>query len=592
MPARRVLTVSVALLAAVALVTGTAASGNAAAPDPARPAAQQITGGGPGQYRYIVRVDGSEDLARTAVGQAGGTVVSSQPRIGTLVADLTPAGAAALHNAAGVRGVTADVPVQAQSLGFNPATQGGSMTNITRLTGAQAMWKKGFTGAGVDIAILDTGVAPVSGLTSPEKVFVGPDLSFESQDTDTRYLDSYGHGTNMAGLIAGREGAKSTGTAYAADTTNFYGMAPDARLIPIKVADHAGAVDVSQVIAGIDWVIYSRYSNGLNIRVLNISYGNISANDPQSDPVSWAAESAWKAGIVVVASAGNDGSAAAGVASPGFNPWIITVGGADTKGTDTYADDTVAAFSQVGDATHRGPDLVAPAVGVVSLGVPGSYLASTYPAAKVGNNFLRGSGTSQAAAITAGGIALLLQQFPYAAPNDVKALLRTSAHAIAGTTTAYQRGGGELNLAQATTLYPDTTSSQSVPKGNGNGLLNKARGGNYVTIGGVALTGEKDILGTPWNSAVQAAQIADGTVWTWDGKFNGVAWIGTAGYTADTTSWAGKTWQGKTWQGNGWAGKSWQTGIWLGTGWSSATWGGPVSSPTWASKAWFSGGWK
>jgi serine protease AprX len=140
------------------------------------------------------------------------------------------------------------------SLGYDPATQNGGMTKVNQLTGATGMWKAGYTGKGIDVAVIDTGVAPVPGLAQSDKVVVGPDLSFESQATSTRYLDSYGHGTHMSGIIAGREVAAASGATYAADTTNFYGMAPDSRILSLKVGDHNGTVDVSQVIAAVNWV--------------------------------------------------------------------------------------------------------------------------------------------------------------------------------------------------------------------------------------------------------------------------------------------------------------------------------------------------
>lgn len=138
--------------------------------------------------------------------------------------------------------VALDYPVKAQSPGFGPATQGGSMTNVTTLLGVKNLWKAGYTGDGIDVAVIDTGVAPISSLNASDKVVVGPDLSFESQSANAQFLDSYGHGTAMAGIIAGREVAKGSGAGYAADNTSFYGMAPDARIISLKLADR-GPVD-------------------------------------------------------------------------------------------------------------------------------------------------------------------------------------------------------------------------------------------------------------------------------------------------------------------------------------------------------------
>src|SRR6185312_12133280 len=225
-------------------------------------------------------------------------------------------------------------------------------------------------------------------LKDSAKVVVGPDLSFESQDPDLTFLDTYGHGTHMAGIIAGREVAKGTGASYAADTTNFYGMAPDSRLVSLKIADNQGAVDVSQMIAAIDWVVQNKTNYGLNIRVLNLSYGSASPQSPSADPLSWAAEVAWKNGITVVASVGNEGDNVPGISNPAYNPWVIAVGAADTKGTDTISDDIVPSFSarQGGNWGTRNPDLVAPGVSIISTMPVNSNVYLTYPTAKIGND--------------------------------------------------------------------------------------------------------------------------------------------------------------------------------------------------------------
>lgn len=546
--------------------------------------------------RYILRLDAVADHQAVAheVADLGGAVIRFQESLHTVVVTVPASASARLAEVTGVTGVTGDAEVEAQSLGFNPASYPGAMTNVTRATGATEMWKQGFTGKGIDVALIDTGVAPVSGLLDQAKVVIGPDLSFESQNTDTRYLDTYGHGTNMAGIIAGREVAASTGSAYAADTGNFYGMAPDARLVSLKLADHGGAVDVSQIIAAIDWVVSNQYTAGMNLRVLNISYGTVSKQNAQADPLSWAAEAAWKQGIVVVASAGNDGDSTIGLASPAYNPWVIAVGAQDTKGTNTYSDDTVPSFSERALAGGRGPDVVAPGVGVISLAVPGSLLYETYPSARVGNGFLRGSGTSQAAAVVSGAAALLLQQHSWLKPDDLKAYLALTATPLAATPTAAQGAGG-IDLRKATTMWP-TQQPQTAKVGNGAGTLEAARGGQYVQLGGVNLTGEFDVMSQPWDSAVLAAGAGVRDTWKWDGAFNGGVWAGTA-LTDDSLTWAGKTWQGKTWQGKTWQGKTWQgktwqSGSWTGQGWSAASWSTPVPTPGWAGRVWSSAGWK
>src|SRR4051812_38033299 len=180
---------------------------------------------------------------------------------------------------------------------YDPSADPYSMQNLTAADGAQAWWNAGYTGKGVDVAVIDTGVAPVAGLNASGKVINGPDLSLESQNPSLQYLDTNGHGTFMAGLIAGNDGQAG----------GYRGVAPDARIVSLKVGVADGGVDVSQVIAAIDWVVQHRNDNGMNIRVLNLSYGTNSTQPYQVDPLAYAVEQAWKAGIVVVAAAGTSG---------------------------------------------------------------------------------------------------------------------------------------------------------------------------------------------------------------------------------------------------------------------------------------------
>jgi serine protease AprX len=208
---------------------------------------------GTSSARYLVALDEAAGASATAadavrrverVVLAGhGAVRAVHEAVGTVVVDVTPRVAARLESVEGVRSVTPDGVAQVQSLGYDPGSQAGSMVNVTRLTGAQAAWRRGITGAGVDVAVIDTGTTPVPSLRDAGKVVVGPDLSFDSQADNLRYLDGYGHGTHMASLIAGREVPRGTGTAYAEDTRNLYGMAPDARLVSVKVGDARGAVE-------------------------------------------------------------------------------------------------------------------------------------------------------------------------------------------------------------------------------------------------------------------------------------------------------------------------------------------------------------
>ncbi|MBA2558742.1 MAG: S8 family serine peptidase, partial [Propionibacteriales bacterium] len=251
----------------------------------------------------------------------------------------------------------------------------GSLNWIEKRYGVQDTWSKTdssgqkITGKGVTVAVIDTGVAPVPGLDDPGKVINGPDLSFDSQDPETRYLDGYGHGTHMAAIIAGRDAnlpPGKDGQSRYTDPRYFVGMAPDARILNVKAAASDGGTDVTQVIAAVDWVVQHRNDNGMNVRVINLSYGTRSTQSYLLDPLAKAVENAWRHGIVVVVAAGNDGIASPTLTMPAADPYVVAVGAVDNRGTDGFKDDIVAPFSNGGDKARR-PNLIAPGKSVVSL---------------------------------------------------------------------------------------------------------------------------------------------------------------------------------------------------------------------------------
>ena len=330
----------------------------------------------------------------------------------------------------------------------SPATTSGfsTMYNIGAITGAHIAYRTfGATGRGVDVALIDTGVSPVPGLTSGN-VVNGPDLSFDSQNPDQTHLDGYGHGTHMAGLIVGRDTRQSDPARYV-DSSRFTGMAPDARLVNIKVGAADGAVDVTQVVAALNWVAEHSQDDGLNIKVVSLSYGTDTRQSYVDDPLAHALEAVYRKGITVVVAGGNDGSDKPYLGMPAQDPFSLAVGGQDPHGTLDVKDDSVPDFANRGD-NKRNVDLVAPAVSVQSLRVPGSYADEHFPEARVSGRLIKGSGTSQATAIVAGAAALFLQRYPTATPDQVKhALEVTATNFSLGSSAA--KGYGAINVGRA-----------------------------------------------------------------------------------------------------------------------------------------------
>jgi serine protease AprX len=444
----------------------------------------------------------------------------------------------------------------------NAATLADVATSIR----AEAAYTAGYTGKGVGIALIDTGVVPVQGLTSGN-VVNGPDLSLESQVTSLRSRDGYGHGTHMAGIIAGRDNTAGTG---------FRGIAPDARLTSIKVGMSNGAVDVTQMMAAIDWVVAHRNDDpGNPIRVLNLSYG-LDCTNCSNSPVAVAVGNAVKAGIMVVVAAGNTG---AKITVPATSIEPIVVGSLDTKGTTNPADDTVSSFSS-NDGRVISLDVLAPGRSVVSLRDPGSYADTKYPSARVGTRYMKGSGTSQAAAVTSGAIALYLQKNPRATIADVRNAIWSLGSGILGAP-------GKLDVGKM--LAYSATTSLSTQTGGTIGTIQASRGSSSVYFGdNTPLSGERDIFG-PLTVSDWAAKSASQTSWS------GGSWMGHpyTGTTWTSTADGQGTWAGVTWSGRAWSGRAWSDVAWAGRSWSGSAWAGAsITGSAWSGTAWSGALWQ
>ena len=490
-----------------------------------------------------------------------------------------------LSHSDNVISITPDEPVHLNAvdpaLGYDPADDGAPYL-VAKAVGANVAWNAGITGSGVDVAVIDTGIAPLPELAG--RVVYGPDLSPESQVDALRYNDTYGHGTHMAGLIAGRDPSLAPG---AIPTSNNYtGVAPGARLVSVKVSTYNGATDVSQVLAAIDWVVQHRQSDGLNIRVLNLSFGTDGVQDYRLDPLAFAAEVAWRSGIVVVAAAGNDGFGNAKLNDPAYDPFVIAVGADNMRGNAGSGNDLVPDFSARGDG--RGVDFVAPGKSVISLRVPGSYIDTNFSAGRVGDRFFRGSGTSQAAAVTSGVVALLLQQRPGLTPDQVKFILRGSAAPLPSE-TSIAKGQGLVSIDRALAMSTPTSGyAQTFEPSTGLGTIEGARGHQKLVDSGVELAGEQDIFGKTFDTTKWAPLSASGSSWT-GGDWNGSSWTGSSwtGSSWTGSSWTGSSWTGSSWTGSSWTGSSWTGSSWTGSSWTGSSWTGS----SWTGSSWTGSSW-
>ena len=476
---------------------------------------------------------------------------------------------------------------------YDPATDVNSMAATAQYLGAATWWNAGYTGKGIDVAVIDSGVSRVAGLDAPGKVLYGPDFSLESQASNLTDLDTYGHGTFMAGLIAGHD-ATLTAPYANAPASAYRGIAPDARIVSLKVATADGGADVSQVIAAIDWAVQHAHDPGLNIRVISLSYGTNSTQSYGVDPLAYAVEQAWKHGIVVVASAGNTGyqrgNGAPGLADPAYDPYVIAAGASTSNGTPSASDDAVAPFSasSSGCGACKNPDFVAPGAHLQGLRVPNSFVDANHPEGRLDARYFRGSGTSQATAIAAGAVALVLQKYPTMSPDLVKLFFQTNAQKLASFDTQAQ-GAGEIRLGAMLNATPQWSyTGQKFTNATGTGSLERSRGQDHLTRNGVVLSGEQDIFGKPVNTSALAAAEAAGSSWS-GGVWNGSSWSGSSwsGSSWSGSSWSGSSWSGSSWSGSSWSGSSWSGSSWSGSSWSGSSWSGSSwSGSTWASDSW------
>jgi serine protease AprX len=399
--------------------------------------------------RVIVRARDSQSMAAIAllISQLGGTLGIELPILTARAADVP----------------TVSLPTLAQNpnvqrIAFDRATVGTvERTGIT--VGATAVRQRlGYDGSGIGVAVIDSGVTSwhddlgEGDIPNTQRVQAFVDFV----NGHTMPYDDYGHGTHVAGIIAGN-GYDSGGARS--------GMAPATRVIALKVLNGSGQGRISDLIAAFDYVV--NHKDLLQIRVVNLSAGAMVYESYESDFLTLAAKRVVEQGVVVVASAGNagknaqDGTQYGAILAPGNAPWVLTVGASSHMGTVNRSDDTVAAFSSRGPSARdyaAKPDLVAPGVGIYSLSDPNSALFGSRSAYLLDGTvattylpYLSLSGTSQAAPVVAGAVALMLQANPSLTPNAVKAILQYTARVYSGY-SALEQGAGFLNAEGAVEL--------------------------------------------------------------------------------------------------------------------------------------------
>lgn len=496
------------------------------------------------------------------------------------VAARVPAGSiAALASTPGVAKVTPDSRISVASTS-DGTTISGTPSVYRQETGADTLASAGDTGQGAVVALIDTGVTPVpdlaahllNGLENPADPY-GPPVSCINFAGDGTCNDLYGHGTFMAGLIAG-SGSQSGGL--------FTGEAPGASLLSVKIAGADGSSDVTKLLAAIQWVV--SFKDQYHISVLNLSLGTDSTASASVDPLDLAVERAWESGIAVIVAAGNIGPDDGTIMKPGDDPLVVTVGATDDRGTPATSDDRTPFFSSRGptftDQIPK-PDVVAPGGHVISLQAPGSTISQipTEPdlqSPNYGGAYRRGSGTSMSTAITSGAAALLYSAWSTQPgfdattwPDRLKYALTTTASKVS-LNDPDAVGAGLVNAAAAVNAPIGLANQGVTTLSNGSGTLDASRGDLKVVTSCTLPTAQECAIAgqnTAEGRLFLAQQYATGA-WTasswYAGQFAGQDWEATSwaadacprnGSTAGVCP-AGQDWEGQDWEGQDWEGYS------------------------------------
>lgn len=444
------------------------------------------------------------------------------------------------------------------------------------------------TGAGVTVAVVDTGVADVPDLPNVEHVNV----------TDAPTGDGYGHGTFMAGLIAG------TGTASGGEHT---GVAPDAKILDVQVADADGSTDLRTVLRGLD-AVNDRQAVDPSLQVMLLSLSTGSPLPPHIDPLSRALTTLWAQGVTVVVASGNEGKNQ--ISAPATNPLLMVVGSLDENGTTDRTDDSLSDFSAFGKKFGvLRPDLVAPGRSLVATTSPGSIAVVENPQSLVGDGYIKGTGTSMSAAVAAGASAALLSARPGLAPAQVKGAFVATAYEAKDLKRGAAAGGLDLGAALALPdeAFAGFSNTVPAPESAAPGEEDAAAWAEFAAgweEGDLqrAVNGWINLSPTArkWAADAWAVALLTNSLGLEDAEFEARKWAARKWATENWNArkwaeddWVARKWAARKWadvdfEARKWAARKWAEEDWLAFAWMARKW----ASDEWVARKWADSDWE
>ena len=396
----------------------------------------------------VVQKQGQTNRVEGQVAKLGGKVTQDLSIINAFAAEMPAQAAVELSHMGAVRWVSLDAKL-ASSACTQCVDTSKLANSYTYTIQADKVWNNSpyLQGNNVGIAIVDSGINPNGDLYTNMGVNRQVANVYFNTDYNQNTSDGYGHGTHVSSIAAG-DGSDSSG--------KYIGVAPMANIINVKVTNDDGSARSSDVISGLQWILQNKAT--YNIQVVNISFNSTVDESYNTNPLDAAVEILWFNKIVVVVSAGNQANGV--VYPPANDPFVITVGATDDKGTSSLSDDVMTSFSAYG-TTSDGfvkPDLVAPGRNIVARMVNSNMgMAQAHPTNVVNQTYFRMSGTSVSAPMVSGAVAILLQAEPALTPDQVKYRLMATANKTWTGYNSTKAGAGYLDIYAA--IKTKTTAS-------------------------------------------------------------------------------------------------------------------------------------